>query len=663
MSQRLNKLLNMGLRGKLTTSFLIILIVPCLLVGMISYYNSKTKIQNQMEQNAKNSVELINESINQLLSGQKQAVGFLADTLKLNHMEQNKADIQELLENQKTENPNAAMIIVGNKDGSYMYEPRNMKIPSDYDPRTRPWYKDAMVNPGDIVITQPYYSAADNKYLVTVARTTNDGKGVVGVDIDAAGFQKILSKNKIGKKGYSVLLDSDMKFIAHPTQKPGTPEQKSIADRLDNRSGEFNYKLNGEEKHLIYDTNSETGWKLIGTLYLDEVQNETKSILITTSIVVGISVLLGLLLMGFIIQMILKPIRRLMFAAEKISQGDLTVDIETKSQDEIGKLSAAFNQMQDSLKELIYSIQEKASSLAASSEQLTASTEEGRATSEEITNSIQEVATGTETQSGRIEESTEEMSKAASHLEAITQSTLDLTSTSENAAKEIEKGDKTLHLTFDQMKTIQRTIQHLAETVEMMTEQSGKISEIVNYIDDISNQTHLLSLNAAIEAARAGEEGKGFGVVAAEIRKLAEQSSAATDRVRDVVTTIITETDDVSKSMKEGVQEVDKGLDAVNNSLIAFNEIEAFTNAVNEQIGNVSEKVLEVAAVANNAREAFKVINKVGLEASASVQNVSAATEEQFAAMEEMSRSAEQLTQMAEDLQEAISGFKLVKED
>ncbi|MFD2616214.1 methyl-accepting chemotaxis protein [Terrilactibacillus laevilacticus] len=663
MEQRFKNLFNMGLRGKLMTSFLIILIVPCLLVGAFSYYNAKTKIQNQMEQNADNSVNLINGAITEIVLGQKQAVGFLADNTQLADMKNNQSDIQNLLEKQLKEDPSALMVYAGNKEGSFIHEPQKFKTPSDFDPRTRDWYKTAVANPGEIIISQPYTSLTNHQFVVTVARTTNDGNGVVAIDMNAGTFKKLLSENKIGEKGYSVILDSQMKFISHPKKKSGTSESKFIADRLKNKSGAFEYNLAGQEKRLIYKTNRETGWKLMGTLYLDEVASETQSILTTTSIIVGISIILGLLIIGFIIRMILIPIRRLMDAAEKVSQGDLAVNIEAKSQDEIGKLSASFIKMRDSLKTLIFSIQEKASSLAASSEELTASAEEGRATSEEITNSIQEVASGTETQSERIEESTEDIEKAATNLKWIKQSTLNLTSTSEKAGNEIEKGDKTLHLTFEQMKTIQRTIQHLAETVEMMTEQSGKISEIVNYIDDISNQTHLLSLNAAIEAARAGEEGKGFGVVAAEIRKLAEQSSEATHRVRDVVTTITTETDDVSKSMKVGVQEVNKGLDAVNTSMHAFNEIQSFAKDVNDQIENVTERVVEVAEVATNAQESFKVINKVALEASASVQNVSAATEEQFASMEEMSRSAEQLTKMAEDLQNAISGFKLVKED
>jgi len=208
------------------------------------------------------------------------------------------------------------------------------------------------------------------------------------------------------------------------------------------------------------------------------------------------------------------------------------------------------------------------------------------------------------------------------------------------------------------MKMIQSTVQALENTVQTLSERSNEIGRIVEAITQIADQTNLLALNAAIEAARAGEHGKGFAVVADEVRKLAEQSAQSTMQIKDIIDYIQADTKLAVESMSAGSAEVLKGIDVTNMAGKSFKEISDNVQSVTYEIGQISETAKVISEHSNQVAMGIESVLQRTNENTASAQNISAATEEQLASMEEIAASAEALAKMSENLQQTIRQFK-----
>ncbi|MEY8742404.1 methyl-accepting chemotaxis protein [Bacillales bacterium AN1005] len=192
-----------------------------------------------------------------------------------------------------------------------------------------------------------------------------------------------------------------------------------------------------------------------------------------------------------------------------------------------------------------------------------------------------------------------------------------------------------------------------------MNDRSHEIGHITNVITGISAQTNLLALNAAIEAARAGEHGKGFAVVADEVRKLAEESTNSTEQIANLIQLIQNETNVTLETMEKAAEEVQSGLNVVNVAGSSFEKIEQAVNGVVSQIEDISESLKKLSRGTNSVKDSIKNVSNVAQESSMITQNISAATEEQLASMEEITSSSLALAKLADDLQVIINQFKI----
>ncbi|GGE34603.1 methyl-accepting chemotaxis protein McpA [Pullulanibacillus camelliae] len=654
-------LFHLSLKAKLTLSFLVILIVPLVVSNWISYKDAENTVDSQMMNSEHNSVNIVNQTIDQFISAQEQNIDYLAQAIPaadINNNENKKT--REILNKIQKSSANVEQTYVGTETGSFMNEPTSFKNPPDYDPRKRPWYQDAMKANGKVIITDPYVSQSSKQMVVTIAQKTQDGQGVAAVNLRLDSITNMLSSIKVGQHGYLSLLDKNNMIISDPKEKEGTKAKGSFYKTIHSgNSGDLNVVHKGKQERLSYETNKLTGWKIIGTMYQDEVDQAVHPILTKTIIVLVISLILAGLLIFLIIRSITRPLALLMDSADKVSEGDLRAPVVIKTQDEIGQLGHAFERMRTSLIQVVSEIESKATSLAASSEELSASTNQNSKATEQITQSIQELSLGAERQSRKIDESTQSAIEMVTTIQEISESSNEVASTAINTSNVVNEGNEAVEVSVQQMQFIKNTVSELAEKLKTLGEYSANIDQIINVITEIADQTNLLALNAAIEAARAGEQGKGFAVVADEVRKLAEQSSQSTDKIREVVTAIQKETDLALQSMETGKVEVDKGIDVVNSAGESFKNIKQFVDNVTSQIQNVSAAVQEIAASTEQNVRTFEDISEISKQTSAGTQDVSATTEEQLASMEEISSSAENLSEMAEELQGIIERFKI----
>ncbi|MFD1851443.1 methyl-accepting chemotaxis protein [Oceanobacillus bengalensis] len=652
----------LSLKNKLIISFLLILLIPSILIGFTSYQSSKNNIEESLIASAHKNVEIVTQTVDEFVISQMENIDYLSNSVIASNIENNSdAATRKMLDTiQDAKGEVFEQTYVGTETGEFMNSPTSFKNPPDYDPRERPWYQEAMENKGSVIVTDPYVSQSSNEVVVTLAKATADNQGVVAVNLELGNLTEILSSITIGKEGYLIMLDETKHYIYHPSIEAGSEATEDFYNEIyDAETGQFDYSYDGGTKKLAFSTSEATGWKIAGTMYQSEVKQSVTPILNTTLIVIVIAIILGTAIVLFITRSITKPIKQLVEASNTISQGDLSVNIKLERNDELGMLAHSFNQMRENLNEIIMQVRDKSSNLAAASEQLNASTEQNTTATEQISSSVQEVAVGMDSQTNSIGNSTKMAEEMADSIHQIAMSSNEVAETATNTNSAVDEGSKALETTVNQMEFIKENTHELSSNVQGLGKLSEQISNIVDVITDISAQTNLLALNAAIEAARAGEHGKGFAVVADEVRKLAEESSQSAVQIKEVIGTIQEETINTVNSMETATLQVEKGIEIANNTGKSFDSISGYVKTITDQIMQVTSQIQAIATGTEHFTKTFKEVATIGETISSETQNVSASTQEQLASMEEISHSVTSLTVVAEDLQQLVEKFKL----
>lgn len=349
-----------------------------------------------------------------------------------------------------------------------------------------------------------------------------------------------------------------------------------------------------------------------------EIIDTGNQIILMTIIISVIAVAIGIVVAFILAHKITAPILEIVRRLKKVAAGDLTGEkIILKSKDEVGQLATAINDMILSLRALIGDLLSSATNLAASSEQISASTEE--------------IATGSQQQANNAGLASEMVKEMTQAIHAVSKNADETSNASENMVSSAAKGNEVIQDTLQGMSSI-------SEKISELSSKSVQIGEIVEVIDDIAEQTNLLALNAAIEAARAGEAGKGFAVVADEVRKLAERSSKATKEISELIQSIQANTD-------ASVEAVNNGNEKANNAGKAFEEI----------IGLVKISANKVAEIAAASEEQ----NAQSQEVLQSVESIAAVSQQTAAGVQETAATAQDLAKMAEALSQLAAKFKI----
>lgn len=361
------------------------------------------------------------------------------------------------------------------------------------------------------------------------------------------------------------------------------------------------------------------------------------------------------------LQVKMRPLQNVTEVADRVAEGDLTIKpIPYKStKDEIGHLSAAINKMVVNLQALVKQVQMSSEQVAASAEELSASSEQSSRATEEVTTTIQELAAGAEHQVHNVLETQGVIGQIQSSIIQISANSESSIQTSNIATEKAQEGNEAIAVSVKQMNSINESVNGLAEVIRGLGESSKEIGQIVTVITGIADQTNLLALNAAIEAARAGEQGKGFAVVADEVRKLAEQSSQSAQQISNLIAKIQEETDRAVYSMEATNSEVKDGINLVHTAGESFKQINESILDVTENIKEVNSAILNMSEAVEKVVNSAELVKEVANQAAFGTQNVSAASEEQLASMEEITASSQSLSQLADELQGQIGKFKL----
>lgn len=647
---------------RLIISFTLVLVLPIITLSTISYQIAKEELDHEIMYGANARVNELNDMIEQKLSNKEKAVKLFAETsTAADFKKKNQDELYEHLEiYSKINEEDVVGFYAASKNRDFIQFPK-VDMPKGYDPTTRDWYQQAMQNEkGEPVVTNPYISATTNGMVVTIAQRLKDGSGAIGIDIDVQDIVNKIKDIKIGREGYPIIANKNKQIVAHPEEKSGSKVTENISSILySGKEGTSTYENKGEQKRLVFVTNDLTGWKIAGTMFVSETEEAAQPVWNSAIILLISSFILGGVAIFFIVRSITIGLRRLVDFSEKVSEGDLTETLETKSKDEIGDLTRSFSKMSESLRDVIRAVQQSVDNVASASEELTASASQTSQATEHITMSIEQFSNGNEAQNEKVESSTNQLVAMNEGLQDMSQTSSEVAAVSLQSTEAAGQGGRIVESTASQMKHIDTSVQEAEQVMKELEYKSKDITSILNVINGIADQTNLLALNAAIEAARAGESGRGFSVVAEEVRKLAVQSADSAKEIEKLIQEIVLEIAKSQDMFKAVNREVNAGLGMTEEAKESFQHIYEAAEGMSKKLSQLNDTAIDLSSGSKLVSQAMQEMRQVSRESAANIQDIAASAEEQLASMEEITSSSVTLANMAEELKELTSQFKI----
>ena len=360
-----------------------------------------------------------------------------------------------------------------------------------------------------------------------------------------------------------------------------------------------------------------------------------------------------------LIKSVREPLSEMINICKKLGEGNFIPDSNaTIRSDEFGEAQKALHDMTVAVNKFLSEVARAAEQMAAASEELNASAMQ----SAEAANTIAASISGSNEimikQQGAVDKGSESVVHIADSVSGISAASRQAADNSRIAANKAVDGGKAIEIAVNQIRGVETTVQSTAILVDKLGERSQEIGAIVDAISDLAGQTNLLALNAAIEAARAGEQGRGFAVVAEEVRKLAEESHSAAQKISMLINDIQTDTGKAVESMNEGRDIVVQGAHSVDELRHVFHEIQDIVAEVSGKVGNVSKAVAVVSGEADDIKLKMQEIENGSNRVADEMRSITSATEEQSASSEEIASASEALAKQAQDVQSILNSFK-----
>ncbi|NOI91677.1 methyl-accepting chemotaxis protein [Vibrio splendidus] len=534
-------------------------------------------------------------------------------------------------------------IFLGTPEGG-MYRSHPERNRAGYDPRQRPWYQEANAA-GKQIITTAYQDAITKALLVTIAEPVrHNGKlvGVVGADVLIDQLVNDVISLDVGDNANAMLIDaSDGTFLAHPDSalslKPVSQLSNDISmPIIENavRTGSIEIiKERGAEKLLYFTKVPNTNW--IFAVQMDKATEEANHSTLLTQLIITATVitLIVIVLVSWLVSFLFRDLNRVSAALEEIAsgEGDLTQRLEPKSDDEIGKLAENFNRFVGNMHTMVIKLSEVSAALG---------------------NQARQTASQAEERSARIQMQQDEINMVATAVNEMAAATQEIAGNADHTAQNSSEAVGACEHGTGQVTQTQSSIQNLAQEVQIATnvileleEHGNSINAILSNIQGIAEQTNLLALNAAIEAARAGEQGRGFAVVADEVRVLSQRTHGSTQEIQQTIELLQGTTGKAVSIMNDSRSLAETSVDDANSAAASLTQIHAAVERISDMATQIASAAEEQASVTSEITRNTEGIRDVSNELA----------DEAHQAAEQ----AAQLSELSHELESEISRFKL----
>lgn len=520
---------------------------------------------------------------------------------------------------------------------------------------------------GQTQFSEPVRTAGDQLNIIQttpIYDANNQIQGVLGAFISLTTLQTMVEGILSQNPGYAIIIvDRNRIPLFYQNDTAAVTERKVLEDDFYQRavteqSGDTVGIMRGQEYLISYRPIADTPWLVISA-YPKKLALQAAVDMVRNSALVA--AVLTLLCIGsgfFAIRKTLAPLKGLVHGVQNVAQGDLAFRFDTGRKDELGDVAGAFNGMTDNLRQIVLSVKQSSAMVLDSSDKVAAISESSKAASTQVADSITGIA-------GKMTEQSRDTQTTKLLLQELVDITKEVTDNMDQLAQSADicsssamEGQSVIEETVDTMHNIKLLVDKTAGTVDVLVASTREIGHITRVIKEIADQTNLLALNAAIEAARAGEAGRGFAVVADEVRKLAEQSTKSTRNISDIIGRIHAEAEGATAAMQQSLSYVDKGVKITQHSGDAFEKIVEGIRQAQLQSATITKETANQMLLCDQAMAAVERIHDVAAANSSGVQEIAAISEEQAASVHDITDSIGQLKILALRLESMVQTFK-----